>query len=77
MARTSSFSDILDLADHLPLEEKEALIDVLQRRATEERRARIVREVAASEREYRRGKAKAGTVSQIMAEITGVKYQLV
>ena len=71
MAITASFSEILDLADHLPLEDKEALIDVLRHRATEERRDRIVAEVSASDREYRKGKAKVGTASQIMSEISG------
>ena len=71
MARTSSFSDILEVADRLSLEDKEALIDILRHRATEERRARIVREVDASDSEYRKGKSKVGTASQIMAEIVG------
>lgn len=69
MARTSSFSEILEVADHLPLEEKEALIDILRHRATEERRARIVREVDASDREHRSGKSRVGTAAQIMSEI--------
>ena len=69
MAIASSFSDILEVADHLPLEDKEALIDILRHRADEERRARIVREVGASDQEYRKGKSKVGTVRQIMSEI--------
>ncbi len=71
MTKAVSFADILDIADRLPLDEKEALIDVLRRRATEQRRAQVIRDVSSSEREYRKGKAKLGTVSHIMREIAG------
>lgn len=71
MSRAARFSDILDLVDHLSLEDKEAMIDVLKRRAAEQRRAKIAREAASSDREYRKGKAKTGTADQIMREIIG------
>lgn len=71
MTRAVSFANILDMADSLTLGEKEELIEVLRRRAVEQRRKQIVREVAASEREHRKGKSKAGTPRQIMQEILG------
>ncbi len=71
MTRAVTFADVLDLADGLPLDEKQELIDVLRRRTAEQRRKQIVREVAASEREHQQGKSKVGTPSQIMREILG------
>lgn len=71
MTRAATFADILDQADRLPLDEKQELIDVLQRRAAEQRRKQIVREVAASEREHRKGQSKVGTASEIIREIIG------
>lgn len=69
MAGAMTFADIVDLVDRLPLDDKESLIDVLRRRAAEQRRARIVREVAASEREYLAGKARSASPDEIMREI--------
>lgn len=69
MTRPATFADILDLADRLPLDEKQELIEVLQRRAAAQRRKQIVREVAASQREHRKGQSKAGTASAIIREI--------
>lgn len=71
MSRAAKFSDILDLVDHMPLEDKEAMIDVLKRRTADQRRAQIAREAVSSDKEYRKGKAKTGTADQIMREIVG------
>jgi hypothetical protein len=71
MTRTATFADIVDLADRLPLDQKEDLIGLLQRRAIAERRKRIIQQVAASEKEHRSGKSKVGTPDRIMREILG------
>lgn len=67
----TSFSEVVDAADKLSAEEQETLIEILQRRLAEWRRAELVRDVAEARAEFAAGKSQAASVSDIMDEVRG------
>lgn len=71
MAEQSVFGEVLEAADRLSPEEKEALIEVLQRRLIDERREEIAREIAATRREFQAGECRPTTPDDLMKEIMG------
>lgn len=69
MEQVEKFQDILEAADRLSLEDKEALIDVLQRRLVDQRREEIAREIDAARREFQSGQCQSMTPDELMKEI--------
>ena len=69
MTQAINFSDILNLADALPVDEKETMIEVLTKRAAEQRRRVVVREVHAADQQCKRGKANVSSAAIIMRDI--------
>jgi len=65
------FSDLLEMIERLPLDERESLIEVVQKRIAEDGRKRIAASARAAKREHARGKSKPSTPEEIMREITG------
>jgi hypothetical protein len=65
----TSFAEVLEAADHLPLEDQEALVDVLQRRIIERRRGEILKEIHKAHKEYQEGRTRPATAADILAEI--------
>jgi hypothetical protein len=64
-----TFATILDAADQLPLEDQESLIDILQKRLRDHRRAELVQEVEQAQQEFAQGQCKIATPQQIIEEI--------
>jgi len=64
-----TFATILDAADQLPLEDQENLIDILQKRLRDHRRAELVQEVQQAQQEFAQGQYKIATPQQIIEEI--------
>lgn len=62
------FSDVVDAADHLSLEEQEELLEILRRRLAKRRRAELAREVQEAREEFATGQARPGSVDEIMDE---------
>ncbi|MDI6756336.1 MAG: hypothetical protein QME78_18355 [Thermodesulfobacteriota bacterium] len=71
MEEQSVFGEVLEAADQLSPEEKEALIGVLQRRLIDERREEIAQEIAAARREFQAGQCQPATPDELMKEILG------
>jgi hypothetical protein len=69
MRRSCEFNDILETADHLSLQEKEKLIEVLRHRTRAARRNRLQREIASARREFNTGKRKPASPKQIRRDI--------
>ncbi len=69
MEPVENFQDILEAADRLSLEDKEALIDVLQRRLVDQRREEIAREIDAARREFQSGQCQPTTPDELMKKI--------
>lgn len=63
------FSEILDAAGSLPVDAREELIEILQKRTVEERRAEISREIKNARNEHKKGKSKAVAGDELMKEL--------
>jgi hypothetical protein len=69
MMRETTFADILEACDRLPLEDQENLINILQHRIREQRRSDIVKDVKEAQKEFAEGKCQPVTPEQLMEEI--------
>ncbi len=70
MAQVMLFGEVLEAADQLSLGEKEALIEVLNRRIIEARRDELAQDIEEANREFQEGKALPITPDDLMKEIT-------
>jgi len=69
MEKAASFAEVLEAADQLPLDDQEALADVLHRRIIEQRREELVAEVRQARKEFAQGRCRPASVDELMAEI--------
>lgn len=69
MENAMTFSEVLESADELSLDEQETLMEVLHRRIIEHRRAGLAKEVQNAQQEFKEGKCKPTTPSELMKEI--------
>jgi hypothetical protein len=65
-AEAKSFGEILEAADKLSLEEQEALIDVLSRRAADRRRDLLGRDIRKARKEFKEGRVRPATPNGIL-----------
>lgn len=69
MEKVVTFNEILESADKLSLDEQETLTEVLHRRIIEHRRAELAKEIWEAQQEFKEGKCKSATPSELMKEI--------
>jgi len=69
MGKTFVFADILDSVEALSLDEQEALMEIVRRRADERRRKGLTRDVEEARREFRDGACKPASPGEILEEI--------
>jgi hypothetical protein len=62
----TKFAQVLDSADGLAIEEQESLVEVLQHRLAEHRRAELVAAVKSARREFKEGRCRPATPAQII-----------
>ena len=67
----TTFSEIVDAADRLSVEEQEALIQIVRRRIADQNRASITQDVAEGRAEFECGQAKKASVAELMDEARG------
>jgi hypothetical protein len=67
----TTFSDVVDAADNLSVDEQETLLEILRRRIAKRNRDALVRDVADARAEFHSGKTRATSVSEIMDEVRG------
>ncbi|HXI71030.1 MAG TPA: hypothetical protein VNN22_11810 [Verrucomicrobiae bacterium] len=65
----TKFAQVLDSADGLAIEEQESLVEVLQHRLAEHRRAELVEAVKSARREFKEGHLRPATPAQIFKRI--------
>jgi transcriptional regulator of heat shock response len=65
----TTFNDILEATDQLPLEDQENLVRILQNRLRDQKRSKIVKDVQEAEQEFTQGKCQSVTPAQLMEEI--------
>jgi hypothetical protein len=63
------FSDVVEAAGNLSLEEQEALVGILQHRVAEQRRELMAEEVAEADREFQRGACRPAGPDELMREL--------
>ena len=65
----SNLDQVLDEAMNLPLEQREMLIQILQRRMIEQRRDEIAQDAKLSLAEFREGKLRIQTTTEAINEL--------
>jgi hypothetical protein len=63
-----SFSEVVDAASQLSLDEQVVLMEILHRRMIEKGREEILADVEESRREFREGQLRPATAEEIMKE---------
>ena len=64
-----SYGQVLDDIDALSEDQQEFLLDTVRKRLAERRRAALVKAVGEARKEYRAGKLRPATPSEIMRKI--------
>jgi len=65
MQDITAFAELVDAADKLSLDEQAALVEILQRRMVEHRRAELVKEIREAEQEYQAGGCRPVTPDEL------------
>lgn len=65
----SNFTKILEAADQLLIEDQEDLIQILQNRLRDRRRAELIKEVQEAQHEFALGQCQPVTPEQLMQEL--------
>jgi len=68
--RASLLQQALDAAEKLPPEDQETLIELVQRRLVERRRAEIARNAAATLQTVKDGRARYGSLEDLERDLT-------
>ena len=71
-AKSLGFQDLIDAVESLPLEDRSLLVEIVNKRIIEKRRAELVAEVMASRDAFRQGIVKRGTVEDLMKDLAGL-----
>jgi hypothetical protein len=69
VAHSERFSDLVEMIERLPLDDRASLLDIVQKRIVEDERHRIAASIRAARREHRRGRSKPMSPADIMREI--------
>jgi hypothetical protein len=64
-----TYGQVVDSIEALPEEQQESLLQLVQRRLVERRRAALVASVQAARKEFKAGKIRPATPSEIMRKI--------
>ncbi|MCH8828000.1 MAG: hypothetical protein IID45_00325 [Planctomycetes bacterium] len=65
----TTFSEVVDAADCLSVDEQETLLEILRRRIAKRNRDALVCDVADAREEFQNGKTQATSVNDIMDEV--------
>jgi hypothetical protein len=65
----AKFSDVLEAAESLPVDEKEMLVDIMRHRLTDERRKILKAEIEDARRDFASGQIVPASIDEIMGEI--------
>ena len=68
---STPFQQALDVVEKLPTEDQETLVDIIQRRLIEQRRAEMARNAQATMLAFREGRASYGTVDDLRRDLLG------
>jgi uncharacterized protein (UPF0248 family) len=66
---STTFDQVLDAIEHLPIEQQADLVDVVRHRLAERGRQRIVADANEARAEFAAGKTNATSIDDLMREI--------
>lgn len=69
MHRETTFDELLEAIEHLPVEEQIDLVDLVRRRLAERGRRQIIEDAREARAEHAAGKLKPSSVDDLMGEI--------
>jgi hypothetical protein len=67
--KKTTFSDVLDAAGSLPVQEREELVELLHKRTVEDRRAELCQDIKNARSDYKNHKYSVASADAIMKEI--------
>lgn len=68
-AQSLSFQDLIDAVESLPLDDQSMLVELINKRIIEKRRAELVAEIGEAREAFRKGEVKRGTVEDLMKDL--------
>ena len=68
-AHQLSFQDLIDAVESMPLDDQSMLVNLINKRIQEKRRADLVAEVREARDAYERGEVKQGTLEDLMKDL--------
>lgn len=68
-AAKSSFQELIESVEALPLDDQEILMDIINRRIIEQRREELVADMEESLQAYRKGEVRIGTVDDLLRDL--------
>ncbi|MDJ0844658.1 hypothetical protein [Crocosphaera sp.] len=76
MVKTSIFQQAIETVEKLSLEEQQMLIDTIQKRLHQQRRAIISKEITEIRQEVTEGKVQFGSVDEFLNELDRLSRRL-
>ena len=67
--RIPTLQTAIDLVESLPVEQQTMLVEIINNRLREQRRAELIAEVKIAGEEYASGKVKRGSAADFMADL--------
>ena len=67
--QTVTLDEVLDVVEHLPRENWQTLVDIIQKRDLEQRRAALLADAKETSAAYRRGELETMSVKDFLEEI--------
>jgi hypothetical protein len=68
-AAKSSFQELIESVEALPLDDQQILMDIINRRIIEQRRDELVADMEESLEAYRKGEVRIGTVDDLLRDL--------
>jgi hypothetical protein len=69
LAQSLSFQDLIEAVEAMPLEDQSILVELINKRITEKRRAELIAEVQEARNAFKSGEAKSGTFEDLMKDL--------
>ena len=68
-AAKSSFQELIESVEALPLDDQQISMDIINRRIIEQRRDELVADMEESLQAYRKGEVRIGTVDDLLRDL--------
>jgi hypothetical protein len=69
VAQSLSFQDLIEAVESMPLDDQSMLVELINKRIIEKRRAALVDEVQEARSAFKRGEVKRGTLEDLMKDL--------